>query len=65
MEEQFGSEAKEGWRSAADAARMKEQAVRIERMHQEEFLLHSTVTWKCLLCVQKKEQLSRFQEMKE
>ena len=43
---------------------MKEQAVRIERIHQEEFLWQSTATWE-QLWEQKKGRLSRSQEMKE
>ena len=42
---------------------MKEQAVRIERIHQEEFLWQSTATWE-QLWEQKKGRLSRSQEMK-
>ena len=43
---------------------MREQAVRIERIHQEEFLWQSTATWEQLR-EQKKWRLSRSQEMKD
>ena len=43
---------------------LKEQAMRIERMHQEEFLWQSTATWE-QLWGQKTERLSQSQEMKK
>ena len=54
MEEQFNKESKEGWRFAADAARITDERVGIEirSTHQEEFLGSSYVNprkrgWNC------------------
>ena len=68
MEEQINKEAKEGRRVAADEARITDERasseVRIESMHQAEFLWQSPATWEHLW-EKKKERLSRSQEMKE
>ena len=66
MEEQFNREAKEGWRFAADAARITdERASSEDRTHTSGGVLwQSTATWE-QLWEQKKERLSRSQEMKE
>ena len=66
MEEQLNKEAREGWGFAASAARITEerQELRIASTRQEEFWWQSTATLE-RLWEQKKERLSRFQEMKE
>ena len=66
MEEQFNKEAKEGWRFAASAARITdERASNEDRTHTSGGVLwQSTATWE-QLWEQKKERLSRSQEMKE
>ena len=66
MEEQFNREAEERWRFAADAARimMKERALKIESIRQEEFLWQSTAIWEQLL-ERKKEQLCPSQERRK
>ena len=50
MEEQFNKEAMQGWRCAADAARIivTTQAVKIAGTLREEFLSRSTATWEQL-----------------
>ena len=50
MEEQLNREAKKGWRFAAHAARitMKEKAVKIESIRQEESSRLSIATWEQL-----------------
>ena len=67
MEEQFNKEAKEGWRFAADAARIAEETTGDEdRKHTSGGVVVAidsnlgAVVWE-----QKKDRLSRFQEMKE
>ena len=67
MEEQFNREAKEGWRLAADAARIADEAADSEvRKHTSGgvFLWRSTATWE-QLWEWKKERLIRSQAMKE
>ena len=61
MEEQFNREAREGWRLAADAARITDERASNE---EEEFLWQSTAIWE-QLWEQKKGRLSRSQEIKE
>ena len=50
MKEHFNREAKEGWRFAADAARITDERASSEdeSIHQEEYLWQSTATWERL-----------------
>ena len=66
MEEQLTKSPRKGGglQLMQQESRMKGQAVRIEDIHQEEYLWQSTATWERLWEL-KKGQLSRSQEMKE